>query len=177
MKTCSLYGFIMAVASAILLLVLYFLGYHTDPAKFGAAKWIGGVGGLAIAITVMVMGVKARRAEVPANEPFGYGKAFGAAFMISVVSTIIYTIFYYIYAAFINTGFSEMIIQDSMDKMQAKGVSGAQLDSMEKGIRFMSSPMMLGISSVIGGLIFGVILALIIAAFLKRPAPAGIRQV
>jgi Protein of unknown function (DUF4199) len=178
MKTCSLYGFIMAVASAILLLALYFLGFHTDPAKFGAAKWIGGLGGLAIAIVVMVLGVKARRAEVPANEPFGYGSAFGAAFLISFVSSIVYSIFYYTYIAFINTGFLDMMIQDTMDKMQAKGVSGAQLDSMEKGVRFMSTPGIQTVSALIGGVIFGAILALIIAAFLKRPAPpAGVRQV
>jgi hypothetical protein len=177
MKTCSLYGFVMAVASAILLLALYFLGFHTDPAKFAAAKWIGGLGALVISIVVMVLGVKARRAEVPANEPFGYGSALGAAFMISFVSTIVYSIFYFVYISFINNGFLDMMIQDTMDKMQAKGISGSQLDSMEKGIRFMSTPGIQTISSVIAGLLFGFILSLIIAAFLKRPAPAAVRQV
>jgi Protein of unknown function (DUF4199) len=177
MKTCSLYGLIMAVASAILVLVLYFLGFHSDPAKLSAAKWIGGVGGLAIAVTVMVLGVKARRAEVPANEPFGYGPSFRAGFAIAFFDAVFYSIFFYCYLAFINTGFTEMIVQDTMDKMQAKGISGAQLDNVEKGIRFMSSAGMQTASALIGGIIFGVILALIIAAFIKRQAPPAIRQV
>src|ERR1019366_1394786 len=41
MKTCSLYGFLSALAGALLLLALYFLGFHSDPAKLSAAKWIG----------------------------------------------------------------------------------------------------------------------------------------
>jgi hypothetical protein len=178
MKTCSLYGFMSAIAGAILVLALYFLGFHTDPAKFTAAKWIGGLGGLAISVTLLTLGVKARRAEVPADKPFGYGQAFGAAFLICLVNSVIYSIFFYIYIAFINTGFSDLVVQDTMDKMQAKGVSGAQLDNMEKGVRFMSGAGIQSISALIGGIIFGAILALIIAAFLKRPAPpAGIRQV
>ena len=177
MKTCSLYGFMSAIAGAILLLALYFLGFHTDPAKFTAAKWIGGLGGLAIWIVLLTLGVKARRAEVPADKPFGYGQAFGAAFMIGLVNSVVYSVFYYIYMAFINTGFTELMVQDTMDKMQAKGMSGAQLDNMEKGVRFMSGAGVQSITALIGGLVFGAILSLIIAACLKRAAPpAGIRR-
>ncbi len=65
-----------------------------------------------------------------------------------------------------------------MDKLQAKGVSGAQLDQAEKMTRMMMGPIPSAILGIIFGMIFGVILALIVAAFLKRPAPpAGIRQV
>src|SRR5579863_6326248 len=176
MKTCTLYGFFTAIAGAIIVLALYFLGFHSDPAKFGAAKWIGGLTSLTVSVVILVLGVKARRAEVPPSEPFGYGKAFGAAFLICLVNSVCYSIFFYAYVAFINTGFTDVVVQDTMDKMQAKGMSGAQLDNVEKGVRFMSGPAMQGISSLIGGVIFGVILALIVAAFLKRPAPpAAIR--
>jgi hypothetical protein len=168
MKTCSLYGFIMAVANSLLVLVLYFLGFHSDPAKLGAAKWIGGCAGLAVAIVVTVLGIKARRSEVPEGEAFGYGAALGAGVLISVVSTFLYSIFFYVYNAFINTGFNELMIQDAMDKMQAKGVSGAQADNIEKGMRFMMSPGIQAASNLVFGVIFGTILSLIIAAFLKR---------
>jgi hypothetical protein len=65
MKTCSLYGFISALAGALLALALYFTGFHSDPAKLPAAKAIGLCAGLAIVITCLVLGVKARRAEIP----------------------------------------------------------------------------------------------------------------
>jgi len=38
MKTYLTYGFAMAIAGALLSLVLYFLGYHSDPAKFATAQ-------------------------------------------------------------------------------------------------------------------------------------------
>jgi hypothetical protein len=173
MKTCSLYGFLSALAGALLALVLYFLGFHSDPAKLSAAKWIGGFGGIAIAVVFTVLGVKARRAEVPDAEGFGYGRALGAGMQVALVWSLLSAVFNYAYLAFINPGFSEIVLQDAMDKVQAKGVSGAQLDQVEKFTRFMASPGVQSVSTLIGGLIIGFIISLIVAAFLKRPAPAG----
>jgi hypothetical protein len=173
MKTCALYGFISALAGALVTLALYFLGFHSDPAKLGAAKWIGGCLGFAIAITFTVLGIKARRAEIPETQPFGYGSALWAGVQITAVSSFLSAIFIYLYYGFINRGFTELMLQDAMDKVQAKGVSGADLDRVEKMTRFMMSPGIQFVSVLIFGVIFGFILSLIIAAFLKRPEPAG----
>jgi len=170
MKTCSLYGFILAVATAVLTLILYFLGLHSDPAKLGMAKWIGGLGGLAIGIAVTVMGVKARRAEVPESEEFGYGRALGAGVLISLVSSAIGSIFTYAYVAFINTGYAEVVVQEQMDKLQARGMSGAQLDQAEKMTRLFTTPVAMTVFGFIATFIFGVVISLIIAGFLKRAA-------
>jgi hypothetical protein len=173
MKTCSLYGFISALAGAFLTLVLYFLGYHSDPAKLTAASWIGGLGGLAIASVCTALGVKARRAEVPDDAGFGYGQALGAGVLVALVSSVLSAVFTYAYYAFINPGFTEIVIQDKMDKLQAKGISGAQLDQAEKFTRFLLNPVPAAIFTLIGGFIVGFLIALIVAAFLKRPAPAS----
>jgi hypothetical protein len=170
MKTCSLYGFIIALADALLVLALFFLGFHSDPMKLGAAKWLGGLGALAIVITFTVLGVRPRRSETPADKPFGYGSALLAGVQISVVATVLYCIFNYIYQSFINPSFNELMIQDALDKAQARGMSGSQVENMEKGMRFMMSPGVQLVSGVIFGIIFGVVIALVIAAFLKRPA-------
>jgi len=173
MKTCSLYGFISALAGALLGLALYFLGYHSDPAKLAAAQWIGGLGGLAIAVVCTALGVKARRAEVPEAEGFGYGRALGAGVQVGLVWSFLSAVFNYAYLAFINPGFSEIMLQDKLDKLQAKGVSGAQLEQAEKITRFMLNPIPAAIAGLIYLFILGFIIALIVAAFLKRPAPAG----
>jgi len=65
------------------------------------------------------------------------------------------------------------MLQDSMDKLQSKGLNSAQLDQAEKFTRFMLGPAVQGVWTLIAGLILGFIIALIVAAFLKRPAPAG----
>jgi hypothetical protein len=172
MKTCALYGFISTLAGAFLVLILYFAGFHSDPAKLGAAKVIGGFGGLAIAIACTVLGVRARREETAAAEEFGYGATLGAGVLISLVASILGAIFTYAYHAFINPGFSEILIQDAMSKLEAKGISGAQLDKIESFNRVMFSPVAMAVIALIFGFIGGVIISLVVAAFLKRPAPA-----
>jgi hypothetical protein len=172
MKTCALYGAAIALASAFLALALFFMGLHSDPAKLGAAKAIGGFGALAIGVTLTALGIKARRSEVPESEPFGYGRALGAGVVISLVANLLAAIFNYAYIAFINPGFSEMIIQDRLDKMQANGVDGDRLEKTEQFLRFMMSPGMYAVQTLIGGFIFGVVLSLIIAAFFRRGEPA-----
>ena len=170
MKTCSLYGFILAVSTAVLTILLYVFGLHSDPSKLGAAKWIGGCGALAIGVVVTVLGVKARRAEVPESDEFGYGSAVGAGTLIAIVSSILGAVFNYVYMAFINTGYSEVLLQDQMDKLQAKGLSAAQLEQAEKMTRMFMTPVATAVFALIFGVIFGVIISLVVAAFLKRPA-------
>jgi hypothetical protein len=171
MKTCALYGFAIALADALLVLALFFLGLHSDPAKLTAAKWIGGLGALAIGITFTVLGVKARRSEVPGTEDFGYGRALGAGVQVSIVACILSAAFNYAYFAFINPGFADIIIQYQMDSIQAKGIDGARAEKAEQFIRFMMSPGIYAVQTLIFGFIFAVILSLIIAAFLKRGEP------
>jgi len=171
MKTCSLYGFILALASALLTLALYFMGFHSDPARLAAAKWVMNIGGLAIGVGVTAFGIRARRAEVPETEEFGYGRAVGAGAQISLVSAVLSALFTYAYNGFINPGFAEIMVQDAVDKAQAKGLSGAQLDQVEKFTRVFMGPGVMSFFVLIFGFIFGVILSLIIAAFLKRAAP------
>lgn len=117
--------------------------------------------------------MKARRAEIPDGEGFGYGRALWAGMLISIVSSILSAIFNYLYFAFINPGFTDIMLQDQMDKLQAKGMSGDQLEKVEKFTRFMMAPGMQGLFTLLAGLFIGFLIALVVAAFLKRPEPAG----
>ena len=132
-----------------------------------------GCGGLAIAITVTALGVKARRAEIPETKKFGYGSALWAGVQISAVASFLSAIFIYVYHAYINPGLSELMLQDTMDKLQAKGMGGPQLDQVEKITRMMMGPAPQAISALIAGFIVGFIISLIVAAVLKRPEPEG----
>lgn len=172
MKTCALYGFAIAVGDALLVLILFFLGFHSDPARLAAAKWIGGIGALAIGVTFTVLGIKARRSEVPENEEFGYGRALWAGVQVSFVACLLGALFNYAYGAFINPGFTDIIIQDQLDKMEARGIGAAQIDKAEHFLRFLMSPGVYAVYFFVVGFIFAVVMSLIIAAFLKRGEPA-----
>jgi hypothetical protein len=172
MKTYALYGFIAALAGAFLTLAQYFLGWHSDIARLGMANWVGGLLSLATYIACITLGVRARRDEVPANEGFGYGRSLLGGLAVASISTGLGTVFAYCYNAFINPGFSDILLQDKMNKLEAGGMSGDQLEKTQGMMHMFFTPLAESIFYVIFGMIVGLVIALIVAAFVKRPAPA-----
>jgi hypothetical protein len=172
MKTCALYGFISALAGAFVTLILYFLGFHSDASKLQAAGWIGSLLGIAIMVACLILGMKARREELPKEADFGYGTAAGAGTLISLVASLLSSAFIYVYYGFINPAFVDLMVQAQMAKMEARGMSGDQLEKAETMTKWMMSAGPASVLAFFYIFILGVILALIVAAFLKRPAPS-----
>jgi hypothetical protein len=128
------------------------------------------VTGLAVGITFIVLGIKARRGEVPPTEEFTYGNAMGAGFLTQVFGSLFGIPLLYLYATVINPHLSDLMVQMQMDKLQAKGLSGDQMDRAEHMMRLFSGPVAISVSGFFSSLILGTIIALIAAAFLKRDA-------
>lgn len=171
MKTYLTYGFAMAAAGMLLALVQFFLGFHSSAEKLSAANWIGGLGGCGIGIACIILGTKARRAELPATEEFGYGRALGTGVMISLFAALFGLVTNYLYFNLINPGFTDIMVQARLDEFETKGMSGAALEQAEKMVRMMMRPGILAAFGFVGGVISGTIISLITAAFLKRAAP------
>jgi Protein of unknown function (DUF4199) len=170
MKTTLTYGVLMAVGGAVLSISFYLLGLHSDPAKFDTAQWLGMAAGLAIGIACITIGIRARRAELPAGEPFGYGRALGTGVMITLFAALIGIVTNFAYTNFINPGFTDVIVQAQIAKLEAKGLNRTQIEGAEKMIRAMSGPVAQAVGGFVGGMLFGTVISLIAAAFLKRPA-------
>ena len=170
MKTTFIYGLSMAIAGTIMNFMFYFFGLHDSPDKIGTAQMIGLTLGMVITIGGLVLAVKARRSETPEEEDFGYGRALGAGVLTSLWASIFGTISNVVYMAFINPGMQEMIIEGEITKLEAKGMSAEQIDQAEGMIRMMTSPAASGIMGFIGAFVISVVICLIIAAVLKRPA-------
>jgi hypothetical protein len=170
MKTCTLFGFISALSNAFVVMLLFFLGLHSDAAKLGTAKWVGGILSLAIVITCVVKGVKARRSEAPPEEDFGYGKALWAGLVITQVSSLLIAAFNLCYTRFINPAFNDIMVQDQISKLEASNMPADRLESAENMVRAMATPVPQLIFYIIFGAIFGLVISLIAAAFLKRMA-------
>lgn len=175
MNTTLMYGLATAIANSLLNFALYFLGYHETPEKLATAQIIGGCAGLVISIVGIALGCRARRAETPAVEAFGYGRSFLACFLVSLWAVIFGTIFQVLYIAVINPGFRDVVVQAELAKAEARGASAAQLEQAEGMIRMMTGPVAQGIVGFLFGLVVCTLLSLIIAAFIRRPAPAGIQ--
>ncbi|RXK53194.1 DUF4199 domain-containing protein [Oleiharenicola lentus] len=170
MKTTLFYGFVMALAGSLLTYILFFLGYHDSVEKFTTAQTIASVVGLLIWITCLLLGIRARRDEVPAHEAFGYGRALGAGTLIALWGSLFGSISHAIYMMFVNPDFREVVVQSEIAKMEAKGVPAAQIEQAEGMVRMMTGPVVQSIFALIFGFILCFMVALIVAAFVRRPA-------
>jgi Protein of unknown function (DUF4199) len=170
MKTYLTYGLVLTIAGALLNLALYFSGYHSDADKIGTAQNIGLCVGIVIPVVVIVLGIKARRAEVPATEEFGYGSALLAGVMIGLFSALFGIVTNYLYMNVINPGFSDVLVQAQMNKWEAAGLSSERIEQAEKMMRKMMNPAIQACFALIFVMLFSTIISLIAAAFLKRPA-------
>jgi hypothetical protein len=170
MKPYLSYGSFIAVGNAVVTLVLYLAGFHSDPDKLQTANIVSGVAGLAIVISLLIIGVRAKRAQTPVTEEFSFGKALGAAVLISLFASLFSTVFQFVYASFINPNFAEVTIQAQISAMQAKGIPSDAIEKAEGMMRLMTKPAMQAGFSFVGGMFSNVIISLIAAAFLKRRA-------
>ena len=177
MKTYLTYGSAMAGGGFLLVIVLYVLGLHSDPAKLSTAQWIQGCVGLAISITCIVLGTKARRAQVPPTENFGYGSALGAGVMIALFAALIGLVTTFLYGGVINPHFFDVILQAQTEQLEAKGISADKIEQIQKvSAPFMKLPAQMAFG-FLGGLFFGTLISLVTAAFLKRPANDELQSV
>ena len=170
MKTPLIYGLYMALAGLVLNLVLYFAGFHSEVDKLGTAQTIATIGNLILGVTLLVLGIKARRAEIPPTEDFGYGRALWAGVQISFFACIFGIITNFLYMNVINRGLRELMVQAQIAKWETLGMSSDRIEQAEKMMRMMMNPAMQAVFGLLFGMLICTVISLIAAAFLKRPA-------
>ena len=170
MKTYLKYGGALAGGGFLIVLVLYMLGFHSDASKLSTAQWIQMCLGLVVGITCTVLGIKERRASVPASEEFTYGQALGAGVMITLFAAIFGIASNVLYMQVINPDMADLAVQAQIAKWEALGMSSAQIERAGGMMRKMMSPGIFAAFGFVMGMLFGTIISLISAAFLKRAA-------
>jgi len=170
MNTTFFYALILAVSNIVLTLVGFFLGFQTD--KMAEGRWFGWLS-MVVAIVVTWLGVKAVREEA-ADKSLRYGKGVGSGFLINLYSGIIGSIYGFIHFTFINPSFADYAID--LARQNASKASDAQLAVMEKWMRFMMLPAVMSIWGLLMALFFGILIALIVAAFLKRQPQTAVSE-
>jgi magnesium-transporting ATPase (P-type) len=170
MKTYAVYGLGAAIAVGILTLALYFLGYHTEVASLKTAQTVAMTGTMVIWLVAIILGTKARRAETPADEEFGYGRAFGAGFMVTVFAALFGVIVNFLYNQIVNPELREIMVEAQMQELQQRELTAVQIEAAEKVLHTMTHPAVQAITGFVTTLIIGTVMALIAGAFLRRPA-------
>jgi len=168
MKTYLTYGFYMALGNALIVFALYFFGMHSEAAKLDLAQKLQMFSSIAISIACLIYGTREHRDALPAADPYGYGRALGTGFMIVLFASLFGAIFNYLYAAIINPGFIEVLLQAQSDKLEAAGMGADKIEQVNRMTRKMMKPAIQAGIGFFMGLFFGTLFALITAAFLKR---------
>jgi len=169
MSTTLLYALIMAIAQIVVTLIAYFLGYQTD--HMASGQWFSSIAPLVVLIVILTLGIKAVRDEQP-GKGLSFGKGVGTGTLIVLFSSIITSIYAFIHFTYVNPSFVDYAIEAARVKWAAKGMVEAQMEKAEGFMRWIFKPAVQSIAGFIFGNIIGVILSLIISAFLKRE-PAG----
>jgi hypothetical protein len=168
-KTYLKCGGAMAGSGFVIVLVVYLLGFHSDPAKLSTGQIIQFVLGCAAGIACIVLGIKERRAATPPDQNFGYGHTLGTGVMITLFAACFGVLTNIVYMNFINPGMVEISMQAQIAKWEAAGTSSARIEQAEAMMRKMMSPVATAIFGFVFGMVFGTIISLTSGAFLKRP--------
>lgn len=167
MSTKFVYALTLTICGAVLNLLLYFTGYQTEKLATGQYfQWIGFV----IMIVVLWLGIKAVREEAP-HQALTYGQCLGTGVLISLYSGLMSSVYSFIHFKFVNPNFVDYQLELIRAKWAAAGMSDSQMEKAEGFTRMMMGPVIQAIMTPIMVVIIGLILSLIIAAFLKRNPP------
>lgn len=171
MSTKFVYALILTLCGALLNLLLFFTGFQTEKLATGQYfQWLGFV----IMFTVLWLGIKAVREEIP-EKGLSYGRGVGTGVLIALYSGLMSSVYSFIHFKFVNTEFADYQLALIRTKWEAAGMGEAQMDQAEKMTRAMMGPVTQAIMTPVVVVVFGLICSLIIAAFLKRPAPDEVK--
>ncbi len=170
MGTKTTYALTLSGIMAVFSLLMYFAGFQTEKIATGQyLQWLS----FPIMFIVLWLGVRAVRAEKP-HQALTYGQGVGAGALISVISGAASAVYTFIHLKFINTNFADYQLEFLRGEWAKAGLGDAQIEQAEAMTRMMMGPTVSAISALIGVCIAGILMSLVIAAFLKRPLPPGV---
>jgi len=165
MKPFLKYGLIVGAAGIVLSMISYLLGLD----KTDAGQYIGWLN-IPIIVIAMAFAIKEKR-----EKEFGgfieFGQAFSTGALIVLVASAISSVYTYFYMSFINPSIREYIAQKQMEKLEEQGLSQDKIDASMSMMEKFSTPAMSSVFVFFGGLVMGIIVALIVAAIMKKSNP------
>ena len=164
------FGLYMGLVSIIIAVILYVAGIY-DLSGQGSTQWISMVVGLIVTIAFVVTAVRKYK-----NEGDGYlnfGEGFRLSFTSIFVSILVSIVWLALYMFVLEPDYQDAIMEATYERFESQGID-PDSPQAEMGIEWtgkMTSPVfMLGLT-IVNGSIYGAILSLIFAAFMKNARP------
>ncbi|GAB4489517.1 MAG: hypothetical protein OHK0045_12730 [Raineya sp.] len=121
--------------------------------------------GTVVMIAFLVIAMKYFRDQNNGFMKFGQG--FGIGMIVVAISSVLSGLFVLIYFKFINSKMLEEILDKAREQWEKAGMDEKAIATAEKFV----SPEFMFVSAAVGGLIFGALLSLIVAAIMQKKQP------
>lgn len=167
MKPQTKYGLIGCGA----LIVWALIGFLMGNESYDTLKWPGYIIICIIMVYTMVMRIK----EIRANNGgyISFGKAYGASAGTSLIMWLTYSVFSFFYFKFINPSMIDYIMDKTVQEWENANMSEEQIEQMtEMTMPWMNATVM-AVMTFVWMMILSLLLALIIAAIMKKENPLG----
>lgn len=100
-----------------------------------------------------------------------YGQGLGVGITVASVVGVLSAAFTYVYTTFVDPELMTRVLDRARADMEAKGMPDVQIEqAMAFSAKFTTGPTML-IFAVLGSIVIGLLISLIVAAFVKNPKP------
>ena len=155
------YGLLTGLISVIISFALFATHMEQSPLRY--VSFVVLVGGMVLAM----------RYFKESNQGFmSFGQGVGIGTVISAVGGVLSAIFTYIYMNIIDPEVVGRMMEKARADMEARGgMTDEQIDQgMAMAGKFMNGPIMI-VGVVLGSLFFGVLLAMLVSAFMKHAKP------
>jgi len=163
-RIATKYGLIQGVVGFLLFLVVAMTGM--------TQSWLTSSVNI---ILLAVLIVLAHREFKKANEGvMSYGRGVGLGTLLTVIASVLSSILLFIYVGFINPGYPAAALKAQRAVLEARGMTGAQLDQALSMTGAMLTPTGIVITSLISGVVVGFIVALVVSAFTKCNDPRAV---
>ena len=165
-STIIKYGVILGLASVIIAVLTNLLG-GADPFNPKPAVSIGlGCGGFILSIVIIVMAVKSIRDSAHNGGRINIGDAFLLGFFVAMIGTLMGAVYNFLNLTVINPEQLEVVREMMEEAMESAGDDAQGVASFFTN--FATNPTMQFVSTLVGGAFFNAIIAIIVAAIMKK---------
>jgi hypothetical protein len=165
MKPGIKFGLINGGIACLWSLLMYITGLNRSDAGT-YFQWMG----LIVPIVCIVQAVK----EYKLTSGDGwveFGEAFKTGFTVTSIGAIIGSVYYILFIKVIDPTFMDFMMNKQIEKMQDNGMSEEAAEKALEASKMWFGTGMQFTFAILGGLLIGTIIALIMAAILKKPNP------
>ena len=169
-KIAMTYGLYMGIVSIVVAVIQYVSGMY-DLSGQGSMRWVSMLIGLAITVVFVIMAINKYKQE--GDGFLNFGEGFRLSFSTIIFSILISLVWLVLYMFVLEPNYQDQIIEASYERFEAQGID-PDSPQAEMGLEWtekMTTPLFMLLWTIVNGAIFGAVLSLIFAAFMKNNRP------